>query len=792
MQKTSIFRSIILTATMTSLVILSVLLYILYRDTIVPIEISAKSEALELAQKEVTLRLAAKEESVKAIVSSLTRDPRIREGLRTNNQPLAYAGIESLRADFERLSPNQDIRAEVITRDQTLFAKSWDPTPSNERIPNLLAASALTLQNVTVSFGMGNTGLGIIGFAPVFDEGQLIGIVSVSQGIETVVQDLKREGFDWIVLLNIGSIRERFDGVVPPIYLNNPFFDHEHIVAHSKWFDISIADYIKQVRPDVGKQLERSVEIHDDRIIFDMPIYEHSGFLLGRSILVSSSKPVTDRIEEGLTSITRVIVSIITILLLVIAILLFLVRQQVIKPIDRMVDAITNVIRSGHFSNAIPITRMDELGVLTHRFNELIENLEKSITESNTVISEIAAGDFKKRVKGEYVGDLDNLKAGINAAAVKLKEQQDRVLQATQAKSQFLANMSHEIRTPINGVIGMLSLLEHSHLPDEQAEQVRLAQSSAELLLGLVNDILDFSKIEAGKMSIEHAPVNLHELLHNVTDIFQNAAKSKNVILELSLNREVNEYITGDSLRLRQVLNNLLSNALKFTEHGRVTLRATVENNCLKIGVKDTGIGMSPAVQKKLFQSFSQADSSTSRKYGGTGLGLKISRELVRLMGGDMQVASKEGVGSLFWLVIPYLPCKRPVEDQAGATKFLDYSRKRILLVEDNIVNQKLAVKLLEKFNIVPAIASNGQIAVEMVAKEHFHLILMDCQMPVMDGYTATKLLRQNDYRMPIAALTANATADDRKECIACGMNDFLAKPYNLNNLSRLLERWLT
>ncbi len=468
-----------------------------------------------------------------------------------------------------------------------------------------------------------------------------------------------------------------------------------------------------------------------------------------------------------------------------------IVRRRLVAPMFNIIAIINDVISSGHFSRQVEVAREDELGLLSKNFNDLLVNVERGLREAATAIGEIAAGDFEQRMAGGYQGDLATLRDGINAAAAELKRSHDSMVAASEAKGQFLANMSHEIRTPINGVIGMLSLLEHTTLSEEQAEQVKLAQSSAELLLGLVSDILDFSKIEAGKMTIEQHPIDLHALCHELAGVFEHAAKSKGLALRMHYPEQISRWIEGDSLRLRQILNNLVSNALKFTESGHIELAVNQSDGQLRITVRDTGIGMHPETLARLFQSFTQADSSTSRKYGGTGLGLNISRELAILMGGDITVESMSGVGTTFTLELPWRPCEAPVATSKGAAVHQDFNGKRVLVVEDNLVNQKLAVKLLEKFGITVALAQHGQEALDILKTARFDLVLMDCQMPVMDGYTATRLIRQSDVRTPIVALTANASADDRQHCILAGMNDFLAKPYTLPKLRDLLDRWL-
>jgi signal transduction histidine kinase len=413
-----------------------------------------------------------------------------------------------------------------------------------------------------------------------------------------------------------------------------------------------------------------------------------------------------------------------------------------------------------------------------------------AIHEANESVSAAANVDFTRKMQGKFIGDLKTLQFGINNAIADLHQTHDMLTYATQAKAQFLANMSHEIRTPINGIVGMLTLLQGTALTEEQTEHLRLARSSSDLLLGVVNDVLDFSKIEVGKMTIEQVPFNIKEVLSNTRSVFAQVAQQKGLSLDYDIAQEISEFIIGDPLRLRQVITNLLSNSMKFTETGGVHLSVFLSTGGLRFEVKDTGIGMTEEVRVRLFQSFSQADASTSRKFGGTGLGLTISKELVHLMGGEISVSSEFGKGTCFWFDLPYKPTATP-KDSNVVQDFVSFTDKHILLVEDNIVNQKVATKLIEKFGIRVTVAENGQKALDILGEQQVDLVFMDCQMPVMDGYTATRVLRQQEFKTPIVAMTANASAQDRAECIACGMNDFIAKPYQLHELSAILQRWL-
>ncbi|MFN4032456.1 MAG: ATP-binding protein [Fimbriimonadales bacterium] len=375
--------------------------------------------------------------------------------------------------------------------------------------------------------------------------------------------------------------------------------------------------------------------------------------------------------------------------------------------------------------------------------------------------------------------------------------------QLAQARTQFLANMSHEIRTPMNGVIGMLNLLRDTPLTSEQRDLLDTAETSAKHLLDILNDILNLAKLEAGELQLEQIPTDLKALVREVCEMMRPQAQLKELSLRADVPDDVSLYALADPVRLRQVLLNLVSNALKFTEQGevvvRVQLRDTLEGRLhLRFEVQDTGIGIPLEKQAQIFEPFRQADGSTTRKYGGTGLGLAISRKLIERMGGRMGVVSAPGQGATFWFELA-LPVSEPPtqansECSCRANNAADLAGLRVLVAEDNPVNQKVIRRTLEKWGAAVQIASNGREALEWLAREPFHLVLMDCQMPEMDGYEATRCIRAeaqaSDARIPIIALTANALEGDREKCIAAGMDDYLIKPVNPEALWQKLVQW--
>jgi len=374
---------------------------------------------------------------------------------------------------------------------------------------------------------------------------------------------------------------------------------------------------------------------------------------------------------------------------------------------------------------------------------------------------------------------------------------------ATVAKSQFLANMSHEIRTPMNGVLGHAQHLAQLPLDPEQRGVVDDILRSGEALLHVIGDILDLSKLEAGKLQMDPAPFEPRSLAQEVTKLLEPRARKAGIGLEAVVAGDVPAWLLGDAGRIRQVLVNLGGNAAKFTKKGSVTLRLRCDQICdgiaaMRFEVADTGIGIPAQALETIFDAFTQADASTTRRFGGTGLGLTISREIVNCMGGELGVESEEGRGSTFWFAVPLPVCERPalaVETllTVGSEQPAPARALRVLAAEDNAVNQRVLVRLLERLGCRVDLASDGREAVERVRSGSYDLLLMDCQMPVLDGFEATREIRALDgeaARIPIVAVTAHALPGDRERCLAQGMDDYVTKPLRVRDLERVIARW--
>ena len=452
-----------------------------------------------------------------------------------------------------------------------------------------------------------------------------------------------------------------------------------------------------------------------------------------------------------------------------------------------------------------------------------IENMQNAFNSGRLVFEwehMTAAGDLlpveatfiRVEFKGSYrlagyFRDLREHRAvmeEMQRAELKLREAKELAEDSARIKSEFLANMSHEIRTPMNGIIGITNIAIKKETSEKQLEYLGKIKQSAKSLLRIIDDILDFSKIEAGRLEIENSEFCVRSLINDIRNIQAFFAQEKGIEFIVGISDKLDFNVVGDSLRLQQVVLNILSNAIKFTHDGFISISAEVaergeDSAKLLFVIKDTGIGMTQEQSSRVFDEFSQADSSTTRKYGGTGLGLTISKKLVELMGGQIWLDSSPGEGTSFYFTVVVKPVPARALTSAGVYETEDFVvppealGARILLVEDNDINQLIARELLSEAGFVVDIAENGKEAVLMVSQNDYGIILMDIQMPEMDGFTATSIIRSNEMlnNVPIVAMTANAMHGDREKSIQAGMVDHITKPLNPATLLETVCRWL-
>jgi signal transduction histidine kinase/CheY-like chemotaxis protein len=545
-----------------------------------------------------------------------------------------------------------------------------------------------------------------------------------------------------------------------------------------------------------GWQLTSKHIIVQENLILD-------GEILGRIVLYSDLVPLASNLRWN----TIIVIGVFVFASFVGYLLLSRLQRLISEPILSLTNIARQVSHRKDYSVRAVKYYNDEVGVLIEAFNQMLIQIQKEMTDRQKAEEELRKHrDHLEEVIGERTGELKLANQRLQISAERANLLAKQAVQANKAKSEFLANMSHEIRTPMNAILGFGELLCEESLAPEQKKYVDIILSSGKSLLQIINDILDFSKIEAGKLKTEIVDCALVQMLDEIESLFRPMCRQKNLDFDVLYCSELPQMIRTDPVRLRQCLVNLLGNAIKFTEKGHVYLNVGLESidktPYVRFDVEDTGIGIPPDKQALIFDPFTQADGSHTRKFGGTGLGLTITKQIVELLHGRMSVHSEVGRGSVFSME---LPVGIDVEKQSTVNRYeaLEQLQKdahelsmpvsgHILVAEDAKANQTLIQILLQKMGFQVTIVEDGQQAVDKLRSETYDLILMDMQMPVMNGYEATREIKTMGIRTPVIAVTAHAMKGDEQKCFDAGCDGYLTKPIDKSKLAEAIRKNIT